>query len=118
MANYSKQLLSGSTNGEPIAVAATAIGSGTSLHVAVAGTSALDEVYLYVTNTDGAAHQLTLSWGVTSTGGLVSNAVTIPANSGPLPVVTGLLLQNGLAILAAADVANKLNITGFVNRIQ
>lgn len=119
MASYSKALLSGSASGEPVAVAATAIASGTVVHTAVASTGTqYDEVYLYVTNTDSVAHKLTLSWGSTATGGLVCSQVTIPANSGPTPVVTGLLLQNALEILAAADAANVLNITGFVNAIR
>ena len=118
MASYSKQLLSGSTNGQPVAVAATAIASGTVVHTAVAGTAAYDEVYLYVSNTDSVAHQITLGWGGSAAGDLISVSVTVPANSGPTPVVTGLVLQNGLEILASADVANKLNISGFLNRIQ
>jgi hypothetical protein len=44
--------------------------------------------------------------------------VTIPASSGPIPLISGLRLNGGLSILAAASSANLLLISGFVNRIQ
>ena len=43
MATYSKQLLSGGTNGKNIKVAATAT-AGTTIHTAVAGTTDIDEI--------------------------------------------------------------------------
>jgi len=116
--DYTKQLLGGSTDGKPIKVVATSIGSGTTIHTAVAGTSAFDEIYLYVTNTDSSDHTLTISWGsTTAPDGLVCNAIPVPANTGPVPVIPGLLLQNGLLVLAAADTTDVLLITGFVNNI-
>lgn len=118
MPSYSRQLLSGSTNGRPIPVAATAT-AGTLLHTAVAGVNAFDEVYAWVTNTDTVAHQLTLEWGNAGTvGDHLVDTLTIPANSPPIPIATGQVLQNGLPVRAFADAASKLNITGFVNRIQ
>ena len=50
MATFSKQLLSGSTNGRPIAVSASAT-PGTIIHTSQSGTSGIDEVWLYATNT-------------------------------------------------------------------
>ena len=76
MPSYSKQLLSGSTNGRGILVAATAT-AGTLIHTAVSGTSSLDEVWLYAHNTSASAVKLTLEWGgVTSPNDLIE--VTIP----------------------------------------
>jgi hypothetical protein len=46
MPTFSRQLLSGSTNGREIPVAATAT-PGTLLHTGVTGTTAFDEVYLW-----------------------------------------------------------------------
>ena len=46
MATYTKRLLSGSTNGRPIKVAATAT-PGTTIHTAVTGTTDFDEVWIY-----------------------------------------------------------------------
>ena len=59
MATYSKQLLSGSTNGKNIEVAATA-SAGTTIHTAVAGTSDMDEIWLYACNTDSSDRKLTI----------------------------------------------------------
>jgi hypothetical protein len=118
MASYSRQLLSGSTNGKAVSVAATAT-AGTTIHTALAGTTGYDEIYLYVTNIDSSAHQLTIEWGAagSATAHLV-DTLSIPANSAPIPICPGLVLQNGLVVGAFADAANKLLITGFVNRIQ
>ena len=118
MATYSRQLLSGSTNGKSIKVAATAT-AGTTIHTAIAGTTAFDEIYLWVTNTDTAAINLTLEWGgVADPDNLVCKTLSIPALSGPIPVIQGLVLQNALVVGAFASSANKLLITGYVNRIQ
>jgi hypothetical protein len=119
VATFSPMLLSGSTSGRPIKVAATAIGSGTTIHTAVSGATGFDEITLYVTNTDTAARTLTLGWGgTTDPDDLVSKAVSVPASSGPIPVVTRLRLNGGLVVRAAADSANLLHITGSVDRIQ
>ena len=62
MATYSKELLSGSTQGKGILVAATAT-AGTTIHTAVAGTTDIDEIWLYGVNTHSADLKLTLEWG-------------------------------------------------------
>lgn len=116
MATFSRQLLSGSTNGKPIPVAATAT-PGTLLHTATTG--GYDEIYLYVSNVTGSAATITVEWGgVSDPGDLVSKAVSIPANSGPTALVPGLVLNNGLVVRAFSGTSAALNITGFVNRIQ
>lgn len=118
MATYSRQHLSGSTQGKPIIVAAIAT-PGTTIHTAIAGTVGFDEVYLWVANLHTSAVALTLEWGgVTDPDHLLCKAVSIPANSGPIPIAVGQVLHNALVVKAFADVANKLSITGYVNRIQ
>lgn len=116
MATYSKQILSGSTNGRAIKVAATAT-AGTLIHTAIAGTSSLDEVWLYANNTSASAVKLTLEFG-----GATAPDDHIEINigaegTGMILVTPGLLLQNGLVIRAFAGTANVLNIFGYVNRI-
>ena len=119
MATFSVVLLSGSTSGRPIKVVATAIGSGTTIHTAVAGAVAFDDVTIYVTNTDTVARTLTLGWGgTTDPDDLICKTVSIPASSGPIPIVSGLRLNGGVIIKAACDTASVLLITGSVNRIQ
>jgi len=118
MATYSRRLLSGSTSGKPIKVAATAT-LGTAIHTAVAGDNAWDEVYAWVTNTDSSAHTITVEFGgATDPDCLICKAVSIPANSGPVPLLTGQVLNGGLAITAFADSANKLLLSGYANRIS
>lgn len=113
---FSKEFLSGSSDGQPIKVAATAT-PGTTIHTAHA--TSKDEVHLWVTNTDGSARTLTLEWGgVTDPDNLISKAVSIPANSGPILIVPGLPLSNSLVVRAFASSANVLLISGYVNRIS
>ncbi len=50
MATYSKVLLSGSTNGKGIKIAS----SSTTVHTAIAGTSSIDEIWLYAVNSSAA----------------------------------------------------------------
>lgn len=115
MATYAKQLLSGSTNGKQIKVAATAT-AGTTIHTAVAGTSDLDEIWLYAVNSSAATVKLTIEWGeATAPDGNIE--VNITAESGYVLVVPGLLLQNGLVVKAFAGTADVILINGFVNRI-
>lgn len=118
MPTYSRQLLSGSTNGRVIPVAATAT-PGTTIHTAIAGTTAFDEVYLWASNVTGAAALLTIEWGgVTDPGDHITKQLSIPANSPPIPIVTGEVMQNGLVIRAFSPTASAINISGYVNRIQ
>ena len=115
MANYTRVLLSGSTNGRGIKVVQTAT-AGTTIHTAVAGTTDMDEVWLWAQNNHTAAVILTLEWGNASIDDNI--VVTIPAKSGLYLVAPGLMLQNGLSIAAFASVANVVIIHGYVNRLD
>jgi hypothetical protein len=118
MATYSRILLSGSTNGRAIPVAATAT-PGTAVHTAVSGTAAYDELYLWASNVTGTTATLTIEWGgVTDPGDHVVKAISIPANSPPIPIVTGQVLNNALLVKAFSGTASAINLTGFVNRIS
>lgn len=118
MAVYSRRLLSGSTSGRAIPVAATAT-PGTLLHTAVAGSDSFDEAYLWVSNVTGSDATLTIEWGgVTSPGDHMVSVVTIPARSPPIPIATGQVLNGGLAVRAFSGTASALNVTGYVNRIS
>lgn len=116
MATFSKQLLSGSTNGKGILVAATAT-AGTLIHTAVSGTSSLDEIWLYANNTSASAVKLTLEWGeATAPNGNIE--INIGAEgTGMILIAPGILLQNALTVRAFAATANVINIFGYVNRI-
>lgn len=119
MSNYSREVLSGSTDGMPVLIAAVAIASGTLIHTAIAGVAGIDEIYLSVTNTDTVDRLLTIGWGgVTDPDNLVCKSVLIPAKSGPTPIINGLNLRNGLLVKASCDAANIMLLTGYVNRIS
>mgnify|MGYP007062773873 CR=1 FL=1 len=113
MATYSKLKLSGSTNGRGIKVVATAT-LGTTIHAAHA--TAQDEVWLWAVNSDTVDRKLTLEFGgVTSPDDLIE--VTIPAESGLIPVVPGVPLTGSVVVTAFAAAANVIMIHGYVNRI-
>lgn len=116
MATFTKTLLSGSTNGKAIKVAATAT-AGTTIHTAVSGTSSLDEIWLYAHNTSAGTVKLTLEWGeATAPDGNIE--INIGAEgTGLVLIAPGILLQNSLVIKAFAGTANVINIFGYVNRI-
>lgn len=118
MATYSRVLLSGSTNGRVIPVAAVAT-PGTLIHTAIAGAASYDEVYIWASNNTAAAATLTVEWGgVTDPGDHIVKAVSVPANSPPIPISVGQNLNNSLVVRAFSGTANALNISGYVNRIQ
>jgi len=118
MATYSKELLSGSTNGKGIKVAATSIASSpTTIHTAVTGTTDIDLVTLFAYNSDSADRVLTIGWGGT-TDPDDRIIVTIPPQAGRVPIVVNEPLQNGLVISAACPTANVIIISGYVNRVD
>lgn len=113
MATFSKLKLSGSTDGKQIKVAATAT-AGTTIHTAHA--TALDEVWLWAVNSSTSAVKLTIEWGeATAPDGNIE--VTVPAESGYMLVVPGMVLTNSLVVKAFAGTANVILLNGYVNRI-
>ncbi|MCX7124120.1 MAG: hypothetical protein NTV32_10765 [Gammaproteobacteria bacterium] len=116
MATFSKVLLSGSTNGKAVLVAATAT-AGTTIHTAVSGSSSLDEIWLYAHNSSSLTVKLTLEWGeATAPNGNIE--INIGAEgTGLVLVAPGILLQNSLVVKAFAATANVVTLTGYVNRI-
>ena len=113
MATFSKELLSGSTSGKGVLVAATAT-AGTTIHTADA--TALDEIWLYAVNSSATSVKLTLEWGeVTAPDGNIE--VTIAPESGIVLVSAGLLLTGGLLVRAFAATGNVIIVHGYVNRI-
>lgn len=115
MAYITKRILSGSTNGRSILVAATAT-LGTTIHTAVTGTTDLDEIYLYAVNSSASDVKLTIEFGgATSPNDLIE--YTVPTENGEHLIVPGFLLQNALVVTAFAGTANVITVNGWVNRI-
>ena len=119
MATFSKQLLSGSTGGRLIKVAATAT-TGTTIHATGTSSSIIDEIWLYAVNSDTTNRKLTIEFGgTTSPDDLIE--LTITAESGLVLVVPGLVLAGtgsaARTVTAFCATANVVSIGGYVNRI-
>lgn len=118
MATYSKLILSGSTDGRAIKVAATA-SAGTTIHTGSTTAATIDEVWLYAQNTDTTARKLTIEWGgVSAPDDLIE--LTVGAETGLVLVAPGLLIKGNataLIVRAFAATANVITIHGYVNRI-
>ena len=120
MATFSKVLLSGSTQGKAIKVAATA-STGDTIHATGTSSSIIDEVWLYAYNSSASAVTLTIQYGGTTS---VDNDIklSIPATAGLTLVVPGLILTGtGSAantVYAYAGTTNVITISGYVNRIS
>lgn len=118
MSTYAKIPLSGSTDGRGKKVVATAIGSGDTIHTATSGsTDGLgDNITIFAYNSDTVDRVLTLGWGGTTDPDDLSKQ-TIPSQTGLVLVAADMLLRNSLVLKAAAEVANKIVIFGYVTRI-
>jgi len=120
MATFTKVHLSGSTGGQPIKVVATA-STGTTIHATGTSSTAIDEVWIYATNTDTVTRTLTIEYGGTTN---PDNRIIvgIPSQSGLTICVAGLILSGtGAAartITAFGSAANIINVIGYVNRIS
>ena len=112
-----KRKLSGSVDGKAIKITTTAT-PGDTIHAAVGGQIAgiFDEIWLLSYNGHTADIILTIEFGGVDVPDQ-NIVVTIPFKAGLVPVVPGLILQNGMAVKAFGSVANVLTLTGFVNTI-
>ena len=117
MATAVKRKLSGSTDGKPIKIVATST-PGTVLHTAVAGTTpgTFDEIWLWTYNSYASPVLLTVEFGGASVPDQ-NIVVTLASQSGLVPIVPGLILQNGATVKAFAGTTNVVTISGFVNSI-
>lgn len=120
MATFSKQRLSGSTEGKAIKVAATA-STGTTIHATETSSSIIDEVWLYAYNSSTGPVTLTIQYGGTTA---VDNdiKIDIPPTSGLTLIVPGLILTGtgsvANTVYAYAGTTNVITISGYVNRIS
>jgi len=115
MATFTKAILSGSTSGKGILVVQTAT-AGTLIHTAVAGASAIDEIWLYAVNTSTSAVKLTVEYGA-ATAPDNNIELTVAAESGLVLVSPGLILNGGLTVKAFAATASVIVLYGYVNKI-
>lgn len=115
---YTKDHLSGSTDGKGIKVAGTSSGGADTIHTATTAstTTDFDEVWIWCVNTSASAVKLTIMWGGT---GDPDDFIeyTVAPEDGLKCIIPGLVLQHSLAIKAFAGTTNLLVIHGFVNKM-
>ena len=118
MATFSKTILSNSTDGKGVLVAATAT-AGTLVHTGPTNTAHLHEVWLYAVNSSASDVKLTIEWGeATAPNGNIE--YTVKAENGLYLIVPGLLLKGNataLTIKAFAATTNVIVVHGYVNVI-
>jgi hypothetical protein len=118
MATFAKTILSGSTDGRSVLVAATS-SPGTTVHTGPTNPAHLHEIWLYAMCTDTTARKLTIQWGGTTSPN-DDIELTIPAEAGLVLVAPGLLLKGNatpLVIRAFAATTNVVTVHGFVHTI-
>jgi hypothetical protein len=117
MAAYTKHKLIGSTYGKGIKITSTSSASPNLVHTAISGTTDFDELWLWAYNdhTDVQPVNLTVEFGNTSP---TKITMSIDQRSGLYLVCPGLPVQFGLNVNAYADLADKIIIYGYVNRIS
>jgi hypothetical protein len=112
-----KRKLSGSTDGKAIKITTTST-PGDIIHTAVAGTTAgtFDEIWLWAFNSSASVITLTIEFGGADAPDQ-NIVVSLASKSGLVPIVPGLILQNGAVVKAFAGTGNVVTLVGFVNTI-
>lgn len=107
-----KLVPSGSTNGCPVKVVATAT-AGTLFHTADA--AALDEITMYLSNTDTVDRAVTVEFGGPTSPDF--HMVFIAPAGETILAIPGIPLTNSLTCKVFAAAANVVTMFGYVNRI-
>jgi hypothetical protein len=105
-----KILPSASTDGAPVKIVAIAT-VGTLFHTAHA--SALDEIYLYLTNVDTVDRTVTVEFG-----GVGNHVKFIVPSNETILAIAGVPLSSSKTCGAFASAANVVNMLGYVNRVS
>ena len=118
---WSKIVLSGSVDGNPISVTGILASTANIIHTAVTGTVDFDEIFCWAYNNATADFLLTIRYAATATAAQVKEfQQTIPAQDGLHLVIPGLPLRNALTIEAFATAAmtatGGLALLGYAHR--
>lgn len=115
MATYSKELLSGSVDGQGVVLSQSAT-PGNIIHTAITGSTGFDELWLYATNTSSTTQTISLEYGNTVSTGNIS--LDIAGDAGLVLLIPGLPINNGSIVRAFSSSTNDITVYGFVNRIS
>lgn len=119
MATFSKQILSGSTDGKAVKVTGTGTAGAVTVHTGSSTATTLDEIWVYANNTGASDVKLTIEWG-TATAADGNIEYTVKAENGLYLIIPGLILKGNatpLVVKAFAATADVILLTGYVNRI-
>lgn len=120
MASYTQLVLSGSTDGKPIKVAGTAIGSATTIHTGSSSTSDQDTLEIYACNTSAGDVLLTITAGGDTDPDNVVSKYVVKAQDGIKAIIPlGLTIKGNatpIVVKAFAATANVITIIGKVIR--
>lgn len=117
MATFSKTILSGSTDGKAINVAATS-SPGTTIHTGSSTSSDIHELWLYATNYSTNVQWLTVQWGGTASQDEFT--IGVDPNVGLMLVSAGLIIKGNATpnvVRAYASSASTIAILGYVHTI-
>jgi len=116
MGTITKNHLSQSSNGGPIAISATS-SPGTIIHTTSITASIIDEIWLYATIS---IRTLTIEVGGTASNNKIT--IGIPAQTGLSIILPGTIISgNGSTssiIRAFSSSSNVVNVLGYINRIE
>lgn len=117
--NYTAMTLSAATNGAPIRVAAVAT-PGTTIHTATTSDmpEGCDEVWLWAGNITAAGVNASLYLSSDGTGNKQINVRVPAAFTGPIAILAGHRVCDGVVISATASAADSIIIWGNVNRMS
>jgi hypothetical protein len=120
MATITKQVLSGAPTGNHgNKLTDTSTSSNTDLgyliHTAVSGTTNMDEIWLWASNTSASDVKVTVEFGGKDVDDQI--VVKVAAESTEL-VVPGLILNNTSVVTAFAGTGNVITIFGYANRLD
>lgn len=116
MATVRKVFLSESDGGRPILSTAT-VSPGTLIHTAISEAGGLDEVFVFVCNTDATREvKVTVEFGGTNAPD-DTFICFLPAQSGLFPLVQGIPLAGGLSVAVFTDLGSSVTVAGYVNRV-
>ena len=115
MATITKQLLSGSTSGQPISLTTNATSGAVTIHTAVTGGTDFDEIWCWAVNIHTSDITLTLECGTTDEDQHIKHVIQ-PDET--VLVVPGMIMNGAKVLKGFASTADKCNIFGYVNRLD
>jgi hypothetical protein len=123
MATFSKQILSGSISGTPIALTSTS----NMIHQTNNTSGQIDEVWMWATNINPVSGSVNITVTVGPVAGTAATAsfMSVYTGAGLTPVLPGILLTPSgstrlevRAFTNSPGSSNLVNVTGYVNRIS